>query len=132
VQVTGGRGISALLDVSAGAHLAQDLAMMAKDGVIAHLSGGGGATLALPLRDIMVKRLRITGSLLRPLPLDRKAKIASMIRRDVLDLLGTRIRPTIAQSFDLRDAASAHRMMEQGAHIGKIMLTVSHDTEKGA
>ncbi|MCW1931058.1 zinc-binding dehydrogenase [Pararhodobacter zhoushanensis] len=66
MAATGGHGISALVDVSAGAHLDQDLAMMAADGTIAHLSGGGGAAISLPLRDIMAKRIRITGSLLRP------------------------------------------------------------------
>ncbi|MWB79059.1 zinc-binding dehydrogenase [Pseudooceanicola sp. 216_PA32_1] len=127
MEATGGQGISALLDVSAGAHLDQDLKMMAPDGQIAHLSGGGGAELALPLRDIMAKRLRITGSLLRPLPLDRKARVAEDIRRDVLPLLGTRVRPTLAATFDFRDAASAHAEMERNDHIGKIMLTVDHD-----
>ncbi|WP_298493318.1 NAD(P)H-quinone oxidoreductase [uncultured Maritimibacter sp.] len=126
-EATGDQGIAALLDVSAGAHLAQDIQMMAPDGQIAHLSGGGGAELSIPLRDIMAKRLCITGSLLRPLPLERKAAVAEDLRRDVLPLLGTRIRPTIAATFDLRDAARAHAAMEENAHIGKIMLTVDHD-----
>lgn len=126
MEATGGQGISALLDVSAGAHLDQDLKMMAPDGQIAHLSGGGGTDLALPLRDIMAKRLRITGSLLRPLPLDRKAQVAEDITRDVLPLLGQKVRPTIAATFDLTDAADAHAAMEAGDHIGKIMLTVEH------
>jgi NADPH:quinone reductase len=127
MEATEGQGIAALLDVSAGAHLEQDLQMMAPDGQIAHLSGGGGAKLALPLRDIMAKRLRITGSLLRPLPLDRKARVAEHIRHDVLPLLGDKVRPTIAATFDLREAAKAHAMMEENAHIGKIMLKVDHD-----
>lgn len=88
---------------------------------------GGGAALSLPLRDIMAKRLRITGSLLRPPPLDRKAAVAKELRRDVLPLLGDTVRPTIAATFDMRDAAHAHAAMEENAHIGKIMLTVEHD-----
>ncbi len=126
-DATSGQGIAALLDVSAGAHLAQDIQMMADDGEIAHLSGGGGAALSLHLRDIMAKRLRITGSLLRPLPLDRKAAVAKDLRRDVLPLLGDTVHPTIAATFDMRDAAHAHAAMEENAHIGKIMLTVEHD-----
>ena len=101
--------------------------MMAADGQIAHLSGGGGADLAIPLRDIMAKRLRVTGSLLRPLPLDRKADVAEDLRRDVLPLLGHKVRPTIAATFALQDAARAHAEMEKNAHIGKIMLAVDHD-----
>ena len=127
MEATGGQGISSLLDVSAGAHLKQDIQMMAPDGQIAHLSGGGGADLAIPLRDIMAKRLCITGSLLRPLPLDRKAAVAEDLRRDVLPLLGSKVRPTIAATFDLRDATKAHAAMEENAHIGKIILKVEHD-----
>ncbi|WP_370267321.1 NAD(P)H-quinone oxidoreductase [Nioella sp.] len=124
MQATGDKGISTLVDVSAGAHLAQDLAMMAPDGCIAHLSGGGGADLKLPLRTIMAKRIRVTGSLLRPLPLSEKTKVAARLRADLWPLLGTRVRPAIAQTFALQDAADAHRAMEQNAHIGKIMLAV--------
>jgi len=45
----------------------------------------------------------------------------------VLPLLGDKVRPTIAATFDLREAAKAHAMMEENAHIGKIMLKVDHD-----
>jgi NADPH2:quinone reductase len=121
---TGGQGISALLDVSAGAHLDADLEMMAPDGRIAHLSGGGGAALSVPLRKLMAKRISITGSLLRPLALDRKTQVADMIRRDVWPLLGNRVRPSLEAVLPLTEAARAHREMEQGRHIGKIVLTV--------
>jgi putative PIG3 family NAD(P)H quinone oxidoreductase len=121
---TGGQGISALLDVSAGAHLDADLEMMAPDGRIAHLSGGGGAALGVPMKKLMAKRISITGSLLRPLALDRKTQVADMIRRDVWPLLGNRVRPTLAAILPLSEAAQAHRTMEQGRHIGKIVLTV--------
>jgi len=127
MTATGGHGISALVDVSAGSHLTQDLDMMAPDGTIAHLSGGGGASISVPLSKIMAQRIRITGSLFRPLCLERKARVAAMIRRDVLPLLGSEIRPAIAHSFDFRDAAEAHREMEKNRHIGKIMLTISPD-----
>ena len=126
LEATAGQGVSALLDVSAGAHLDQDLKMMAMDGQIAHLSGGGGATLGLPLREIMAKRLRVMGSLLRPLPLDRKAPVSEDLRRDVLPLLGGKVRPVIAATFDFRDAAAAHTAMEANDHIGKIILKVEH------
>ena len=131
LKATGGLGISTLLDVSAGAHLDQDLDMMAPDGTIAHLSGGGGAEIRVPLQKIMARRIRITGSLLRPLPLACKAGIAEMIRKDLAPLLGARVRPTIALCVDFRDAAAAHREMERNRHIGKIMLSVEHPQGKG-
>lgn len=127
LAATRGKGISALLDVSAGAHLAQDLKMMAPDGTMAHLSGGGGADLSIPLREIMAKRIRITGSLLRPLPMARKIAVANMIRKDVWPLLGREVRPQIDGKFEFTKAADAHRMMENNSHIGKIILEVSHD-----
>lgn len=126
LAATEGLGISTLMDVSAGAHLDQDLEMMATDGTIAHLSGGGGAEIKVPLQKIMARRIRITGSFLRPLPLAHKARIAALIRQDLWPLLGNRVRPVIALSVDFRDAVVAHREMERNRHIGKIMLTVEH------
>ncbi|WP_123792930.1 NAD(P)H-quinone oxidoreductase [Pacificibacter maritimus] len=123
LDATGGQGISALLDVSAGAHLDADLEMMAPDGRIAHLSGGGA--LSVPLKKLMAKRISITGSLLRPLALARKTEVAQMIRRDVWPLLGTQVRPALAAVLPLSDAAQAHREMGKGHHIGKIVLAVS-------
>lgn len=124
-EATGGAGVSALLDMSAGAHITADLEMMALDGRIAHLSGGGGGTLSVPLKSLMAKRISITGSLLRPLALMRKVEVAALIKRDVMPLLGHRVRPAIASRFALEDAAAAHREMEKGSHIGKILLQVS-------
>jgi NADPH:quinone reductase-like Zn-dependent oxidoreductase len=73
----------------------------------------------------MDKRIRITGSLLRPLDATRKAAVADRLRRDVWPLLSEHLRPAIAARFPLRDAAAAHQEMEKGAHIGKIMLDVA-------
>ncbi|APE42460.1 alcohol dehydrogenase [Sulfitobacter alexandrii] len=122
LDATDGTGISCLIDVSAGAHLTQDVAMMAPDGTIAHLSAGGGAELSLPLRSIMAKRIRITGSFLRPLALELKTQVADRLRREVLPLIGNEVRPVIAQQFELMDAKGAHAGMEKASHIGKIVL----------
>ncbi|GAN81449.1 NAD(P)H-quinone oxidoreductase [Acidocella aminolytica] len=121
---TGGHGVDVILDVSAGAHLAKDLEMLAPDGRIGHLSAGGGKLLEVPLRTLMAKCLSITGSLLRPLPLTRKRVVAEQVRREVWPLLGTQVRPVIAATFPLLDAAAAHAAIEQGEHVGKILLTV--------
>jgi len=124
---TDDQGIGVLLDMSAGAHFEQDLEMMAPDGRIAHLSGGGGKRLQVPLQKLMARRIRLTGSLLRPLPLPMKEAVASEIRERVWPLLGKEIRPTISSTFPLRDAAKAHEEMERNRHIGKIVLTVRED-----
>lgn len=122
LEATDGTGISCLIDVSAGAHLAQDVAMMAPDGTIAHLSAGGGSELSLPLRPIMARRIRVTGSFLRPLALELKTQVADRLRREVLPLVGNEVRPVIAREFDLTDARGAHAAMEKASHIGKIVL----------
>ena len=121
--VTGGHGIDALLDLSAGAHIDADLAMMASGGRIAHLSGGSGKAITVPLRVLMARQIWITGSLLRPLALARKTLLADMLRRDVMPLFDQgAIRPHIAARFPLTEAWRAHDMMERNSHIGKIVL----------
>jgi NADPH:quinone reductase len=120
---TGGRGVDVILDVSAGAHLAADLEMLAPDGRIGHLSAGG-KDLPVPLRTLMTKRISITGSLLRPLDLPRKAAVAERLLRDVWPMIGAAVRPAIAAAFALAEAADAHCAMERADHIGKIVLTV--------
>lgn len=131
---TDGHGIDALLDLSAGAHLDADLAMMASGGRITHLSGGSGKTINVPLRALMARQIWITGSLLRPLALTRKAEVAELLRRDVLPLFDQgAIRPQIAARFPLAEAWRAHDMMEQNNHIGKIVLLSDggiHEREK--
>ena len=121
---TAGRGVDVILDVSAGAHLAADLEMLAPGGRIGHLSAGGGKELTIPLRTLMAKRISITGSLLRPLNLQRKAAVAERLLRDVWPLIGTAVRPAIAATFPLAEAADAHGTMDWNEHTGKIILKV--------
>ena len=121
---TNGRGVDVILDLSAGAHVAADLEMLAPDGRIGHLSAGGGTDLSIPLRTLMAKRISITGSLLRPLDTQRKTAVAERLLRDVWPLIGAAVRPAIAATFSLAEASEAHRAMERGEHIGKIVLTV--------
>src|SRR5271166_1012293 len=121
---TGGHGVDVILDVSAGAHLAADLEMLAPGGRIGHLSAGGGKNLSIPLRTLMAKRISVTGSLLRPLDLRRKAAVGERLLRDVWPLLGAAVRPELAATFPLAEASEAHRAMERNEHIGKIVMKV--------
>ena len=124
-QATGGRGVDTILDMSAGAHIDADLAMIADDGRIAYLSAGGGKSLQLPLRMLMSRRTRITGAFLRSTPDHIKIKVAKQLRERVWHLLGNSLKPQIDASFSLENAAEAHRKMEANAHIGKIVLRVA-------
>lgn len=123
-QVTGGRGVDTILDMSAGAHLDADLDMIANDGRIAHLSAGGGKSVSLPLRRMMAKRARITGAFLRATPLRAKIAVARQLEEAVWPILETAVRPRVDASYALEKAADAHRHLEEGQAIGKIMLTL--------
>jgi NADPH:quinone reductase len=92
LSATGGRGIDTILDTSAGAHLADDLAALAPGGRISHLSAGGGRNLDLPLRALMARRGSINGGFLRGTPLPLKRRMAEALK--------ARIWPTLAERSD--------------------------------
>ena len=124
MAATNNRGVDTILDMSAGAHVDADLAMIAAGGRISHLSAGGGKSLALPLRALMARRASVTGAFLRSTPLAIKTKIARELRATAWPLLGTHVLPSIEVTYPLANAADAHRHMERSTHIGKIILTV--------
>lgn len=129
MAATNNRGIDSILDMSAGAHINSDLAMIAMGGRISHLSAGGGKVLPVPLRALMARRASITGAFLRSTPLAIKTRLAAELRERVWPLLGRKIVPRIEASYPLANAADAHRHMERNAHIGKIMLSVGDHVE---
>ncbi len=123
---TGGRGVDVILDMVGGDYVPREISCLADDGrlVLIALLGGGKATV--PLGQILMRRLTLTGSTLRPRPLAFKAKIAAQLREQVWPLLeaGT-IKPVIYRTFPLAEAAQAHALMESSSHVGKIMLQVA-------
>lgn len=123
IAATGGRGVDVVLDMSGGRHTAASLAALTEGGHIVHLSPGAGAEFSAPLRDIMAKEARITGSLLRPLPERDKAAIADRLRAVAWPLVASgRVRPVIHAVLPLDAVAEALDLMEEGRHIGKIVL----------
>ena len=122
---TGGKGVDVILDMVGGDYVPREIGCLADDGrlVLIALLGGGKATV--PLGQILIRRLTVTGSTLRPRPLSFKAKIAANLRQHVWPLLESGvIQPVIYQTFPLAQAAQAHTLMESSAHVGKIMLEV--------
>lgn len=121
---TAGRGVDLVLDMVGGDYLPRDVKALAPDGrlvMIAHLTG---ATVALNFAQVMVKRLTITGSTLRPQSIEAKARIAADLAREVWPLLEAgRMAPVIDRTYPLAEAAAAHARMESSGHIGKIILT---------
>jgi NADPH:quinone reductase-like Zn-dependent oxidoreductase len=123
--VTGGRGVDVVLDIVGGGYLARNLEVLAVDGRLVQIGLQEGARAEIGLRVIMAKRLTITGSLLRPRSVAEKGAIARAVQAHVWPLLESRaVAPVVHATFPLREAAAAHRLIESGAHIGKIVLTV--------
>jgi NADPH:quinone reductase-like Zn-dependent oxidoreductase len=123
-SAVGEKGVDAILDMSAGAHIEQDMQILAPNGRISFLSPGKSAKLPVPLRLVMTKRIKLTGAMLRGYPLSGKIEIARQIQERVLPLIGSRVFPKIDSIFSLTEADRAHARMESNAHIGKIVLRV--------
>ena len=123
LDATRQRGVDMVLDMSGGRYSVQNLKAMARRGRLVHLSPGKDAEFRVPLRDIMTKELRITGTALRPLPNDEKNLIATELRRALWPLLESgAIKPVLHRLRPLAEAADAHAEMEAGQHIGKLVL----------
>ncbi|WP_426109927.1 NAD(P)H-quinone oxidoreductase [Massilia sp. PWRC2] len=124
-QATDGKGVDVILDMVAGDYVPREIACLADDGRLVFIALLGGAKATVPLGQILMRRLTLTGSTLRPRPVAFKAAIAAQLRAQVWPLLEAgKIKPVIFQSFPLAQAASAHALMESSSHVGKIVLEV--------
>ena len=125
-EVTGGRGVDVVLDMVGAPYLERNLACLATEGRLVQIAVQGGIKAELNLVTVMQKRLTLTGSTLRPRPVAEKARIAAALRAQVWPRLDRgEIRPVLHARFPLAEAAEAHRVMESGAHVGKLVLTTS-------
>jgi NADPH2:quinone reductase len=125
MAATGGAGVDVIVETVGTGYAEKNLEMLAKDGRIVYISGGKGQPLAVPVSAIMGKRARVMGSLMRPLELPRKLKVAAELRERVWPVLGSRIKPLIDSEFTLDTAADGHRRSESGDSTGKIMIRVA-------
>ena len=122
---TGGKGVDVILDMAAGDFVPKELKALADDGRLVFIAFLRGPKTELDVNELMRRRLTMTGSTLRPRPVEFKGAIARSLRQRIWPLLEAgRIKPVIYQTFPLAEAAAAHRLMESSAHIGKLVLTV--------
>ncbi|KAB2876962.1 MAG: NAD(P)H-quinone oxidoreductase [Burkholderiaceae bacterium] len=122
-RLTEGRGVDVVLDMVAGPYIARDVQCLAEDGRIVIIAVQGGVKSEFNAGDVLRRRLTITGSTLRPRPESFKAAIAASLRAKVWPLLEAgRIKPIVHRVFEASQAAAAHRLMESGEHVGKIVL----------
>ncbi len=124
-ELTEKRGVELILDMVGGDYLARNVRALAVEGRLVQIAVREGAEATIPLGLLMVKRLVLTGSTLRPRTVAQKGAIADALREKVWPLLAEgSVRPVIHTTFALDEAARAHALMESSAHIGKIVLTV--------
>jgi NADPH:quinone reductase len=121
---TNGRGVDVILDIVGGGYIDRDLHAIATDGRIACLATAGGTEATIDLRYLLQRRATILGSSLRPRSDDEKAEIARGLRAHIWPLLAARdpIAPIVDSVYSFDQAAQAHRRLEAGEHVGKIVL----------
>lgn len=122
-EATAGRGADVVLDMVGGDYTARNLDALAVEGRLVQIAFLKTPQVALDLSQVMRRRLWITGSTLRPRSVEEKSALAAAVETHVWPLIESgRVRPVIDAVFPLADAAEAHRRMEAGHHIGKIVL----------
>ncbi len=126
-RLTENAGVDVVLDMVGGPYAMANLRALARDGRLVLIAFLGGPKVEnFDLTPIMVKRLTVTGSTMRPRSTAEKGAIADALREKVWPLLDAgQCGPVIHAVFPLAEAARAHELMETSAHIGKIMLSVA-------
>ena len=125
LAATDGKGVNVILDMVGGDYVPRELKCLADDGRLVFIAYLRGPKTELNIDAVMRRRLTITGSTLRPRPVEFKGAIAKSLREKIWPHIEAgRIKPEIYKTFPLEQAAEAHRLMESSQHIGKIVLTV--------
>ena len=123
MQAVGGADL--ILDMVGGPYIQRNLKSLADDGRLVQIAFMQGPKVELNLMQLMMRRLTVTGSTLRPQSDLAKARIADQLRSKVWPLIEAgKVTPVMDQEFAIEDAALAHARMESSAHIGKIVLRV--------
>jgi NADPH2:quinone reductase len=124
-EATGGRGVDVTLDMVAGDYTERNILAAAEEGRIVQIAVLGGAEVKLNISRLMMKRLTLTGSTLRPRTREVKAGFARALEAKVWPLLASgKVKVVMDSTFPLARAADAHRRLEAADHIGKIVLTM--------
>jgi NADPH2:quinone reductase len=122
---TGGKGVNVVLDMVGGDYLQREISCMAEEGRLVFIAVLGGWKAEFNIAEVMMKRLVLTGSTLRPRPVAFKGGVAKSLREKVWPFIEAgKIKPVIYKTFPLAQASEAHRLMETSQHIGKIVLSV--------
>jgi NADPH2:quinone reductase len=124
-ELTDGRGVDVVLDVVGGPYLQRNLDCLALEGRLVIVSVIGGPDAQLSLRQLMARRLTITASTLRARSVDAKAEVTAALRTAVMPGFADGSLEVVVDSVhDLADVAEAHRRLEGGDHVGKVIVRV--------
>ncbi len=122
---TDGRGVDVILDMVGGDYLDRNLRALASGGRLVQIAVQAGPQATIDLSRVMMRRLTITGSTLRPRTVEEKGAIADAVRQHVWPLVTSgRVRPVIDSVFPLGHVTEAHRRLESGGHMGKVILSL--------
>jgi putative PIG3 family NAD(P)H quinone oxidoreductase len=122
-EFTGGSGADVILDIMGASYLARNVESLATGGRLVVIGLQGGTRAELDLRALQPKRASVHATMLRSRPLVEKAAIVAEVREHVWPLVEAgKVRPVVDRVLPMRDAAAAHRVVEAGAHVGKVLL----------
>lgn len=123
-RITEGRGVEVILDMVAGDYVEREIKCLAEEGRLVFIAVQGGTEAKFNVASVLMKRLTITGSTLRPRSLAFKTAIADALRATVWPWVEAgKIKPVICKVFPAVEAAAAHTLMESNDHIGKLVLS---------
>lgn len=124
-EVTGSRGADVILDLMGASYLPRNVEALAVGGRLAIIGLQGGGHAELDLFTLLRKRASVTATTLRARPAEEKAAIVAAVREHVWPLIETgKVRPVIDRQVPMPEAARAHHVLEEGTHIGKILLVL--------
>jgi len=124
MEITGGNGADIVLDCIGAPYLAKHLEILKTKGRLVIIGLMGGSTGEINLASLLLKRLKIVGSVLRAQSNEEKAQITGLFIKTVLPLLRSgRVKPIIDRIFPIAEVEKAHQYLRQGEHFGKVVLT---------
>jgi len=123
--VTSGKGVAVVLDMVGGDYVPRNMQCLGDDGRHVSIAVQGGGQATIPIFEIMRRRLTLTGSTLRPRSVAFKTAVADELARTVWPQVAEgKLKPVIDTVFAFDQASDAHRLMESGNHVGKIVLEI--------
>lgn len=122
---TQGQGVNVILDIIGGDYTAKNIRTLAMDGRLSQVSVQQGAEVKINLLDMILRRVTLTGAMLKTRTSQEKAQITADVERELWPLIAKGcIKPIVDRVYPLDQAAQAHKDMEKGGHIGKLLLLV--------